>query len=274
MYISNNINNKRIDKVYLENIRSFIERMKDVLPEECLKNMYANIENVSIKHASRHYDYSYYNCVFNKIRVRDYQNTLWHELLHLSSGRWDKEHYAEYNGFRFTKYTKKYRGSDFDIGIGLNEGYTQLLTERYFSDRKTSTCYAIEKDIAKMLESIVGREKMQKLYFNADLLGLIRELEQYTNDKEIVDFLKTLDFINGIPEYIKLYKKKDRTLLRRTIIKKYQNINHFLLKIDYIKNHSFNLSPISKMMICGEIYDIESDAEIEQYIKKLVMKIA
>ena len=39
MYISNNINNKRINKVYLENIRSFVEKMKYVLPEECLKNV-------------------------------------------------------------------------------------------------------------------------------------------------------------------------------------------------------------------------------------------
>ena len=274
MYISNNINNKRINKVYLENIRSFIERMKYVLPEECLKNMYANIKDVSIKQASKHASCSYYNCIDNKIRIINESNSLWHELLHLSSGRYDKTTLTEYNGYRITKYSKFHLGIDLDIGMGLNEGYTQLLTERYFSDRKILPDYTLEKYVAETLENVVGREKMEKLYFNADLLGLIRELQKYISNREVINFLNTLDYMSNVLAYISQCKKENKAVLRENIIAGCRNINHFLMKIEYTKNHSFSSSPIARMTICGEIYDIESKEEINEYNKKLMMKSA
>ncbi len=276
MYICDNISNKKIDRAYLENVRSFIERMRSVIPSENLKNMYANIESVSIKHTNR-FEYnvgSYYDCIGNNIRVIDNHNTLWHELLHLSSGVYDKKTDTEYNGFRVTKYKNFHFDLDFDIGRGFNEGYTQLLTERYFCDRKHHLCYATEKYIVEAIERIIGRATMEKFYFNADLLGLIRELKKYTSEKEIFDFLNTLDYINEIPECIEQCKKKDKESLRKTIIEKFKSVNHFIIKTTREKDRKIELSVIKKVNICGEVYDIEPEKEIEQYYKKVPTKSA
>ena len=47
------------------------------------------------------------------------------------------------------------------------------------------------------LEKIVGKNKMEKLYFNADLRGLINEVEKFTTKSEIIAFILRVDYINS-----------------------------------------------------------------------------
>ena len=77
-------------------------------------------------------------------------------------------------------------------GHGINEGYTQLLTNR--NTEGFSYFYLYETRIATMVEEIVGQEKMQKNYFTANLKGLIEELTKYISEEEVMKFIQALDF--------------------------------------------------------------------------------
>ena len=83
------------------------------------------------------------------------------------------------------------------VGIGINEGYTQLLTERYFKDLEDSNqIYPYEVEISSLLENIIGRRTMEKLYLKVDLYGLIKRMEEYSDIKEIVKFISSLDYVS------------------------------------------------------------------------------
>ncbi len=93
---------------------------------------------------------------------------IYHELFHMSSSVVKEK--KKYSGFHQTDFKT-------NLGREINEGYTELLTNRYFpSLNLSSIAYQYEAFVAERLEQIVGREKMQSLYLNANLKGLIDEL--------------------------------------------------------------------------------------------------
>lgn len=73
-----------------------------------------------------------------------------------------------------------------NYGVGICEGYTDLLANRYFNK---IISYDIEAEISEQLENIVGRTGMEKLYLKADLKSLVTELSKYTSLEEINDFI-------------------------------------------------------------------------------------
>ena len=132
----------------------------------------------------------------NTIEIIDHDNfdtVIDHELLHMSSSILDEEENL-YSGFSQTH-------NDLSIGVGLNEGYTSLLDDRYFIHRtkdKEETnerVYRVVKSIARNIEAFIGQEKMEDLYFKADLLTLCRILSKYTSMYETINFLHNVDLI-------------------------------------------------------------------------------
>lgn len=110
----------------------------------------------------------------------------YHELFHLCSTDTDSNNLS--TGFSL----------DFDgylIGNALNEGYTQVLTERYFEETIDNS-YLYEKKMAISLEMIVGKKKMQSLYMNVNFFGLVEALEKYYTKEEIEKFLINMDIIS------------------------------------------------------------------------------
>lgn len=100
-----------------------------------------------------------------------------HELLHMSTARKDGNHY-------FCGFEQIDRKSKCLIGRGLNEGYTELINQRYFSTTTpvkggTEIAYLNEQWIAYGIEMLVGKEKMEELFFNGDLDGLLTEMSKY-----------------------------------------------------------------------------------------------
>ena len=97
-----------------------------------------------------------YNPVKNIIQI-DPSNTsraLSHELLHMASTT--KDFGRVYTGFA-------QRRNIAYFGYGLNEGYTELLNNRYFLDKK-STIYYAEQLYAQGIEKLVGRQQMEYYY--------------------------------------------------------------------------------------------------------------
>lgn len=190
-----------LKKQFGQLIMEFVEVVKENIPEINLTLFLNNINtlNSSIK------DFKFSNFISNgrtagaydpekntiELSKNNYSLTIDHELFHASSTIVDEATGMIYCGFQqITNKNQK-------IGEGLNEGYTQYLTEKYFGNKRPLLyAYTYEKRIAEIMEIIIGQEQMQTLYFNANLKGLIDCLKQYHSEEEVYKFINTLDFLN------------------------------------------------------------------------------
>ena len=112
------------------------------------------------------------------------EDTINHELLHMASRK--KQGNTIYCGFHMNS-------SKFSFGCGLNEGYTEHLNLKYFSDMLAVKSYPKEMLLSVGIERIIGTEKMEQLYFEADMAGLIKELEEYTTRENAISIIHQID---------------------------------------------------------------------------------
>ena len=195
-----NTENKKINMI-LEN---FVNVMNDSFDEEDLGNLYDNIIWVLFKkYISFNYngDYDPITNIIRSISEEDL-DSIHHELIHLSANPYDDTN--NYGGFYYT--IDKYC-----IGYGLDEGYTELLNKRYFNS-KTENAYRLQIMICKYIEELVGQRKMEKMYLNANLFGLIKELKQTYDVKEIERFIAAVDFTHDYDDISMLADVEIETL--------------------------------------------------------------
>lgn len=140
-----------------------------------------------------------YLITINKILVMKTDDFyyIYHELLHCASTKQTDEKFI--CGFNTISSNDP---DDYETirGIGLTEGYTALLTSRYFGHiyHSENEGYPIEKFIASMLEIIVDNGRLEQFYFNADVSGLINYLNEFCELKDIHSFIYYLDLIHKI----------------------------------------------------------------------------
>lgn len=217
---------------------NFVNVLKNNFNKEDLRNLYGNINNLIVnvqnteKYGVKSKPFAYYTAEENKINASEncIDLSIYHELFHMSSSYKTKD--AMYVGFSQIVY----KNPPYSIADGLNEGYTELLTKRYFPDNNSSTSdkyeasfnYIVLTRFANLTEQIVGKDKMENLYLNCNLRGLIDELKKYSSEKEIMDFINKLDLL-------KKYKWLDKTslnmqdkLILENILK---SLNEFLFNI-------------------------------------------
>lgn len=139
------------------------------------------------------------------------------------------------------------------IGCGLNEGYTELLTDRYFNEQIICRSYSYDicTFFAEKLEQIVDKNRMEKFYINADLFGLYNYLLNFDNGSNIVTFLAVLDYL--LRHASSFNRKKDQ--------KYYELIECYLAKW-YINKKKQELE---KNIIDKNTFDVE----IKNYIDSL-----
>ena len=101
----------------------------------------------------------------------DFRETLYHELLHMASSYNHKE--KDVSGFLNEIKTTF---STIKIGSILNEGYTELLTKRYFKCTDNEY-YKKEVLLASRIEEFIGREEMEKAYFEGNLNYIIERFD-------------------------------------------------------------------------------------------------
>lgn len=183
-----------------------------------------------------------YKPKLNKIQLQEnnYETTIDHELFHMAS-----TYYRESDGVIFTGFAQ-IKGLNI-VANAINEGYTQLLTERYFGETKeVLKAYGYEKFIAEKLEMIIGRKKMQSLYFSASLPGLIEELKKYVDEQTIMQFFADVDFVS---EY--MIKKGNSLFAYKLINSKLKSVDEFLLrcyakKVKIMKEEKIDINEIRK----------------------------
>ena len=215
-------------------VNFFIERLKHCFSYQQLNIMFTNLKTIKINICSvpkekKRQDtitLASYNSIFNMITLsRDnIKTTIFHELFHMSSSIYTNEK-DSFCGFHYVNKKKR-----ITIGSGINEGYTELLTKRYFPDFETLNNYEFERLIASKLEEIIGQDIMENLYFNCNLLDLIKELKQYATTEEIMKFITMYDYI----EYYDSYRKKNKDLVRK-LEQAHEYIEFFLKKCYLLK---------------------------------------
>ncbi len=223
-----------LKKQYGDSIMNFINVVKDNIPEINPAILANNIYLLKIKNKDfRLINYitnnntaGQYNHDNNTIEVskNNYKLTIYHELFHVISTIINEETGMIYCGFnQITKNNER-------IGEGINEGYTQYLTEKYFGKDNTLNSYVYEKRIAKVLEIIIGKERMQSLYFNANLSGLIDYLKIYSSEEEVYNFIHQLDFLNK-----HIYDKHLNHSSKELLISNFKDVNSFLVRLSLRK---------------------------------------
>ena len=128
-------------------------------------------------------------------------HTLYRELLHVATFDPKKKG----NNYGFCKQVGRINFA----GQTLDDGYTELLTNRYFSDVKIPGFYKITK-YAENVERLVGKHKMQEAYFTGDLYSIQEGLGEYLEDplNFIIDVDKGLIDPNEVLDGIKEQKLK------------------------------------------------------------------
>ena len=199
---------------YNDLIEEFYNILKDNFPEEACNSFKKNIKDLNVKRIKRtlkqrlrerkqgfrvgglyYGDTNEIEIIKDKKADDFYKKTvIFHELVHMASAK-----NKDYMGFFQMQQldTDKYLIS----GRMLNEGYTELITEEYFVKDFAPGVYDHEVALAAGIERIIGKEVMQKYYFDADLKGLINEINKYEEDYDAIMFiLVSMDQLQGIKD--------------------------------------------------------------------------
>ena len=221
--------NKIIATKYGESIVKFAEVVINTFSEKDLINFYNNINDIKTREKSfkirnlilKSKTAGEYNTKKNEITIDDEyaDTTIYHELFHMAGSKYEDG--IDYSGFQ----QSSLKPGIANIGRGINEGYTELLSQRYFgkNDDNEGT-YEYEVFTAEKLEQIIGKEKMESLYLNANLKGLIDELKQYTSEEEIMRFISSTDFL------VKHMNDKRLKIFEKNMISNsLKNVNRFII---------------------------------------------
>lgn len=149
------------------------------------------------------------------------RNVLFHELIHMATSY--SKGIISMVGFS-QKIANKY-----SKGKGLNEGYTELINQRYFartiadgSGAKIS--YPREQVLAYGIEMLVGREKMEELFFNADLDGLIAEMSKYMPTQEANILINIFDLFEKKTSDKNILDASAKAMIANRILQQQKNL--------------------------------------------------
>ncbi|MBR4671630.1 MAG: hypothetical protein IKO78_00335 [Bacilli bacterium] len=244
-----------------EVVKDFVDVMEREFPKEALANFYNNINEAKIKRNAGVMlieSSGVYLCKKNKINVSAI-SSLYHELFHLASSSYDPEAKLARAGFSQVYHTLTSPFEGVNMGIGLNEGYTELLTQRYFDGKcKPNKYYRFEVNVASNVEKIVGEEEMKKLYLKSDLRGLIENLKQYASEEEVMQFVNSVDLVSRHSTDIFLFRNSK---MKASIT----NVYTFLMKA--------YLTKLKRQLEEGAITINEFVDQATEYIKALKTKV-
>lgn len=208
---------KNIPQDINNTFHDFADKLKDT--NFNLDIFYKNIKNVKLvrgtkKTMSYSANVAEYDIFHNAIRYLEkyFKIGIMHELLHLASTILGKNRLF-CGFFQMDMCTKKF------VGLGLNEGYTSILDERYFSDytddkkEVLGNSYLVTKYFVQMVEEAVGQENMEEWYSTCDLATLTNALAFATDYESTLKFYECLDKICLLLESNKFKRKNTRTIM-------------------------------------------------------------
>ncbi len=180
--------NSKIEGIYLKYLNLFIKQVETNHNFD-LGYLKRNLKTLNIRVSLENYlsgNNASYWLGPNEIATRfnTELSSIFHELFHCLSTHITED--ADYSGFSIGLHSKK-----FEIGNGINEGYTELLTKRYLL--LDEWCYKNLVFLVSKLELIVGKNEMEYLYSKGSLYGLVDILKKYNTETEILNFIHNMD---------------------------------------------------------------------------------
>lgn len=182
-----------------------------------------------------------YSIVQNKLTIlKTWENvTKVHEFFHIASSYYEENCKLGFSGFHQIIFEKSEH-----IGLGLNEGYTELISRRYLGSEYSYVTYRYDvcTFFAKKLEEIVGQDKMETFYLNADLFGLYTYLTRFDEGSNVATFIVMLDYIfkmatyNNSKELAEYYELVECYLYKWFIMSKQEELDNHV-----IDENTFNI---------------------------------
>ena len=165
----------------------------------------------------------------NELMVLEEDDTIYHELLHLSCNNRKSN-----NTIRgFAHYTKKQKNI-LSFGTGLDEVYTEILANRLFNKEiNATTTKTVE--LVLQLEQLI--DNLLSLYLNSDLYELVLELSKYTSLNESLEFIYNIDRLYTLEQNIKNHDKYNEI---------YSKTLYFLKQYQYKRNYQEQKKKILK----------------------------
>lgn len=210
-----------------------------------------------------------YNIQKNKIKVfKSYEKeTINHELLHMATTFYDKKLKIGFCGFEQILFCKREL-----FGKGLNEGYTELISKRYFNENNDFVIdgYEVCMFYAEKLEKIVGKNRMELFYFNANLMGLYKYLTKFDESSNIFTFIAILDNIIDKREVSNTKNVREHELLSYYLSKWYIKLKQEELSKNIIDKATFDKEIYDYLYSLGtqELYLENYDNQKEYCLKK------
>ncbi len=174
-----------------EAIYEFYRELTRHTSPENLRNFVSNIQfaTLDINDSKKKCVFqSFYDQTKNKITIyTQLPKTLTHDLLHLSSNNQS----AKTNGFHAYGTFKE---DSYEIGNGLDEGYTEILNQRYFQQVAINSPKLVR--LSSLIEKFYQNPKdMETDYFNACLENLILELTKSMDIKDAINIVLKIDYV-------------------------------------------------------------------------------
>ena len=184
--ITVNIDELTIDEKYKSYIKEFVKKTSTNFnfrnPNEKLKTLDLKQKTI-LQTLLFPTSEAYYNDLNNKIYAgKRIEDSIYHELFHVFT-TYKENIFSTVSGFNYINIHT-------DIARRLNEGYTDLLANRYFD---SVVSYMIEANIARKTELILGEENMQDLYASNNLYAIIKYLSKFSSDEEAIAFINSVD---------------------------------------------------------------------------------
>lgn len=138
-------------------------------------------------------DNTSYNVVTNRININpsSTDDDINHEFLHILSTKESDD-----------LITSGFYQIEIDTGItrfvGINEGYTEVINQRFFPEFKERKSYILLKMIAYRLEILCGEDNMLNAYLNGNFNDIYDYLVSITNEEDTKRFFRNLDCIAKI----------------------------------------------------------------------------
>ena len=237
---------------------NFYSNLADLKIIETTDEIYGKLDYAT----NSNYDYLKNCIIIKKNKISD--KSLYHELFHMASNATTKNDIKD----GFYLYQKKR-----NFGLGINEGYTEYLTRKYFGKFDNEYVYEFEVIIAKYIEDIIGKNKMESYYLRAQLDSLIDDLSLYSDRDRAILFITDIDFVHYF---------LDQEDMQNDILAAVNRINEFIIccrlskyNLSYLEKNSllkvnYNMNFFEKFnMIQDEIFikDIVSKYNKEKIVK-------
>lgn len=177
----------RVKKINIpKEYKDIVDTFENHVDINNLNNLYNNIQNIKINRDIKLLLLGIggkYSTEKNSINY-SLERFRFHELMHMASTYFDEEQKINQTGF--VHYLDK-----LSCGKALNEGYTDLMTRRIFKEK--TKFYNSEVRLAMFIELLIGKESMQKYYFNNDFVGFINHLSKFIGREESLKFITISD---------------------------------------------------------------------------------